>query len=348
MTRSMVLPFSALAMVAAMAAAPIAKADAVADFYSGKQLSIRVGFGAGGGYDTTTRIVARHLGRHIPGNPTVVVQNMPGGGSLRVANYLYNAAPKNGLLLAVFSSAMTMQPLFGNKQAKFVPNKFEWIGSMHTDIQACGVWNGAGQGIRTLPDLIKAKKTVIFGSTGPASPTSMFPLFLRHAFGAKIKVIQGYKGTKGINLAMQRGEVQGTCGMYVSSVKGAFLRFVESGELKLFMQVGIDRKAPFFGDASHLYSMLKTDEHRKIAEIIFRPAELTRPIAAPPGTPRARVTALRKALLDTMKDPALKKDGKKIKVDFVPMSGDQVAKLVRGFYTSPPDLVKKAYEFTTE
>ena len=349
MKRYTVLSSLALAAIVAHAGVvSIAKADAVADYYKNKQLAIQVGYGAGGGYDTTTRIVARHLGRHIPGNPTVVVQNMPGGGSMRVANFLYNAAPKTGLLLGVFSSAITMQPLFGNKKAKFEPSKFQWIGSMHSDIQACGVWKGAGQGIRTLPDLIAAKKPIIFGSTSPASPTSTFPMFLKSVFGAKIKVIQGYKGTKGINIAMQRGEVDATCGMFESSVKGAFLRHVESGDLKLFMQVGIDRKVPFFGDATHLYSMLKTDEHRNIAEIIFRPAELTRPLAAPPGTPKARVAALRKALLDTMKDPALLKDGKKIGVDFSPMSGDQVAKLVEGFYASSPALVKKAYDYTID
>ena len=343
MTHSRILTGTVVALAAATAWAPVANADPVADFFKDKQISVRVGYGAGGGYDTTTRIVARYFGKHIPGNPTIVVQNMPGGGSMRVANYLYNAAPKNGLLLGVFSSAIATQPLFGNEKAKFDADKFAWIGSMHSDIQACGVWKGAGQGIRTLYDMIKAKKTVIFGSTSPASPTSTFPMFLKNILGVKIKVIQGYKGTKGINLAMQRGEVQGTCGMYESSVKGAFLRHVESGNLKLFMQVGIDRTVPFFGDATQITKLLKTDEERQIAEVIFRPAEITRPLAAPPGTPKARVAALRKALYATMTAPDLLKAGKKIRVDFKPMTGKRVAQLIGGFADLPKAIVKKAY-----
>lgn len=343
MTRSKILFGTAVAALATIAAAPAAKADAVADFFKNRQVAIVVGYGAGGGYDTTARIVARHFGRFIPGNPTVVVQNMPGAGSMKLANYAYNAAPKDGTFLAVFSSSVAMQPLFGNKKAKFVASKFQWIGSMHSDIQACGVWKGAGQGIKTLPDLIKAKKTVVFGSTSTASPTSQYPYFIKNIFGAKIKVIQGYKGTKGINLAMQRGEVQGTCGMFVSSVKGAFFESFSSGDLVLFVQLGMDRKVPFFGNATHLPTMLRTEEERQIAELTFRPSELTRPVTAPPGTPKARVAALRKALLDTMKDPRLKKDGKKIKVDFKPMSGSQVAKVIAGFYATPPALVKKTW-----
>ena len=342
MRRSNILLGAALA-AASVAAAPAASADAVADYFKGKQVAISVGYGAGGGYDTTARIVARHFAKYIPGKPNVVVQNMPGAGSMKVANYAYNAAPKDGTFLAVFSSSVAMQPLFGNKKAKFVASKFAWIGSMHSDIQGCAVWKGAGQGIRTLPDLIKAKKTVIFGSTSTASPTSQYPLFVKNIFGAKVKVIQGYKGTKGINLAMQRGEVQGTCGMFESSIKGAFLKHYESGDLKMFMQVGIDRKVPFFGDATQVVSMLTTEEQKQIAELTFRPAELTRPLAAPPGTPKARVAALRKALLDTMKDPGLVKDGKKIRVNFRPMSGTEVEKVIAGFYAAPKDLVKKTW-----
>lgn len=344
MTRSTIFLGAALAAVA-VAAVSESRADAVADFYRGRQVVIQVGFGAGGGYDTTARIVARHMGRHVPGNPTVVVQNVPGAGSMKVANYVFNAAPKDGTVLGVFSSSVAVQPLFGNRKAKFVTSEFEWIGSMHSDIQACGVWKGAGAGIRTLPDLLASNKTVIFGATSPASPTSQYPLFLKNALGAKIKVINGYKGTKGINLAMQRGEVNATCGMYESSVKGAFLRHVQSGDLKLFMQVGIDRRVPFFGDATHIYSMLESEEHRKVAELIFRPAELTRPLAAPPGTPKDRVAALRKALLDTMTDPALIADGKKIKVDFKPISGEKVAEMISGFYAATPELLKKAYDY---
>ena len=160
----------AFAALAAGAISFQANADAVSDFYKGKQLAIQVGFGAGGGYDTTARIFARHYGKYIPGNPTVIVQNVPGGGSMKLSNQLYNAAPKNGLVLGSVSPQIMLIPLFGKRKAKFVTGKFEWIGSLHRDIMACGVWKGAGQGIKTLPDLIAAKKPIIFGSSSPSSP----------------------------------------------------------------------------------------------------------------------------------------------------------------------------------
>ena len=147
-----------------------AKADAVANFYTGKQLFIQVGFGAGGGFDTTARIFAQHFGKHIPGNPNVIVQNVPGGGSMKLANKLYNASPKDGLYLGMMSSSIYLVPLYGKRKAKFDTAKFEFIGNIHTDIMSCGVWKGAGQGIKSLYDLIKAKRPVIFGSSSPASP----------------------------------------------------------------------------------------------------------------------------------------------------------------------------------
>ncbi len=337
------------AAFAALAAGVIsfqANADAVSDFYKGKQLAIQVGFGAGGGYDTTARIFARHFGKYIPGNPNVIVQNVPGGGSMKLANQLYNAAPKNGLVVGLVQSAIMLVPLYGKRKTKFVTGKFEWVGSLHGDIMACAVWKGAGQGIKTLPDLIAAKKTIIFGSSSPSSPLSMYPLFLKSIFGAKIKVIHGYRGTKPISLAMQNGEVNGSCGMYESSVRGAFLSSFKAGDLNLFMQLGEHRTVPFFGDATPIFSMLKDEEHKKMARLLFGPAEITRPIAAPPGTPKARVAALSKALLDTMKDPGLISDAKRINTTFRPMSGEQVAKAFAAYYKTPRALVDKTYAYT--
>jgi tripartite-type tricarboxylate transporter receptor subunit TctC len=333
---------AALAATTAMTLAGAAGADEVADFYKGKTVTINVGYGAGGGYDVTARIWARHLGKHIPGKPTLIVQNMPGAGSMRAANHLYNAAPKDGSVVAVFSSGAAMEPLYGNKKAKFDTAKFAWIASLHVDIQACGVWKGAGQGIRTLPDIIKAKQTVVFGATAPNSPTSQYPLFVKNVLGANIKVVQGYKGTKGINLAMQKGEVHGTCGMFESSVRGAFMQDLASGNLNLFMQVGKDRKVKLFEPATRVYDMLKTDEERRIAEVVFRPSEITRPFAAPPGIPAARLAALRTAVMDTVKDPAMIADGKRVKIDWAPIGGEEVGELFAKLFSTPPALVEKA------
>ena len=323
-----------------------ASADAVGDFFRGKQIAIQVGFGAGGGFDTTARIFARHFGKHVPGNPSVIVQNVPGGGSMKLANKLYNASPKNGLHLGMMSSSIYLVPLYGKRKAKFDTAKFEFIGNIHTDIMSCGVWKGAGQGIKSLHDLVKAKRPVIFGSSSPASPMSQYPTFLKNVFGAKVKVIHGYRGTKATTLAMKRGEIHGSCGLFASSVRGPFRSDVESGNLNLFMQIGIDKKVEFFGKhTTQIYKELKNDEYRAMARLLFEPFSVTRPLAAPPGTPKDRVKALRVAFDKTMKDPALIENAKKrIGVAFQPMSGAKVAELFAGYFKTPRDLVDKTWK----
>ena len=347
MTRSArLLRTCALALpLAAFAFVPNASADAVADFYKDKTVTLQVGFGAGGGYDTTTRMFARHFGNHIPGKPSVVVQNLPGAGSMIVANAIFNSAPKDGTVLGVFASSTALEPLFGNKKALYDPRKYEWIGSLHRDIASCGVWKGARQGIRSLADLLKAKQTVVFGSTSPTAITSQHPLFLKNMLGANLKVVYGYKGTKDVSLAMQRQEVDGSCGMFESSVRSAYDAHVKAGEFKIFVQFGVDRPVPYFGDATRMYELLKTDEQRKIADLIFRQTELARPLAAPPGTPADRVAALRKAMLATLKDPAMLADATKLLIDFDPVTGEETKQLFAGFYANPPELVDKARRY---
>jgi tripartite-type tricarboxylate transporter receptor subunit TctC len=333
-------------LLASIVTVPAAHADAVSDFYSGKEIAIQVGFGAGGGYDTTTRLFARHFGKHIPGNPSVIVQNVPGAGSMKAANALFNVAPKDGTVLGMFASSTALEPLFGNKAAAYDPRQFEWIGSLHRDIASCGVWKGAGQDIKDLPGLLKAKRTVTFGSTSPTAITSQHPLFLKNMLGANLKVIYGYKGTKDVSLAMMRGEVDGSCGMFESSVRSAYDTHIKAGELKIVVQFGRDRAVPYFGDATRMYTMLTSDEQRKIADVIFPQTELARPLAAPPGTPRDRVVALRRAMLAALKDPAMVADAERLQIDFDPIPGEETAKMFAGFYNTPPALVQKARQYT--
>lgn len=335
----------ALSALVSVAAVTAARADAVADFYAGKEIIILVGYGAGGGYDTNTRLFAQHFGKHIPGKPTIVVQNMPGAGSMRVANNVFNVAPKDGTVLGVFASSTALEPLFGNNAAAYDPRKYEWVGSLHRDIASCGVWKGAAQGVKSLPDLMAAKKTVTFGATSPTAITSQHPLFLKNMFGADIKVIYGYKGTKDVSLAMMRTEVDGSCGMFESSVRASFDQHIKAGEFKIVVQFGLDRKVPYFGDATQMVSMLKSDEDRQIANLIFRQTELARPLAAPPGTPKERVAALRKAMLDTLKDPAMVADAGRVGVEFDPVPGDETVRMFEDFYKTPPTLVAKARNY---
>ncbi|MFM1813482.1 MAG: hypothetical protein RLZ98_177 [Pseudomonadota bacterium] len=326
-----------------------AHAQSPAEFFKGKNVTIRVGFGAGGGYDTTTRLVARYYGKHIPGAPNVLVENMPGAGGLRLANFMFNAAPKDGTMLAIFSAQASMEPLFGNDKAKFKADQFTWIGSMHTDINSCGVWKGAGVGINSFDDMLKSKKEIVFGSTGPQSETTKFPAFMKKALGAPVKVIEGFKGTKDINLAMRRGELDASCGMFESSVRGAYFDDYKNGDLKIIFQVGLDRKVPLFGNAAQVGELVKDKgkEMQQIAEMVFGPSAITRPIAAPPGIPADRAKALSDALMATMKDPGTIADGKKIGIEWDPMTGDKVKELMQRFYATPPSVVKKAIEFTS-
>ncbi len=337
----------AAVLSAGLIMSPVAVADQVADFYKNKQLKILIGYGAGGGYDTVTRFFSKHLSKHLPGNPTIVPQNMPGAGSMKVANFLFNAAPKNGTTLGVFAASTALEPLFGNKKAKYDPRKFAWIGSMHQDTASLGIWKGGGQNIKTLDDIFELKKKgtlkeIIFGSTSPAAITSQHPLVLKNYFGLPIKIIYGYKGTKGVSLAMQRGEVAAMGGMFESSVKGAFRGLINTGDLQVFVQFGPDKAVPYFKDATRFYERLKSPEDRQVMDVIFRQTQLARPLAAPPGTPKARVMALRKAMLDTIADPALLADAKKARLEFAPLSGDETQALLDKFYATPPALIKKA------
>jgi tripartite-type tricarboxylate transporter receptor subunit TctC len=334
------------ALIAATAMVPAARSDAVADFYKGGQITIQVGFGAGGGYDTTTRLFAKHLGKYVPGNPAVVVQNVPGAGSMVVANTVFNTAPKDGTVLGVFASSTALEPLFGNKKALYDPRKFEWVGSTHRDIASCGVWKGARQGIKSLPDLIAAKETVVFGSTSPTAITSQHALFLKNVLGAKVKVVYGYKGTKDVSLAMMRQEVDASCGMFESSVRSAYDQHVQAGEFKIIVQFGRDRAVPYFKDATRMYELLKSDEQKRIADVIFRQTELARPLAAPPGTPKERVEALRRAMLATLKDPEMVADAKRMEVDFDPVTGAETTQMFADFYNTPPGLVEQARRVT--
>ena len=316
-----------------------ARADAVADFYKGKSISLIIGYGAGGGYDTYSRVLARHLGNHIPGNPTVVPKNMPGAGAVIAANFIFNATPKNGTNLGVFASSAAMDPLFGGEKskAKFKPDQFTWIGNMNKETFTCGVWKSSG--IKTFDEMIG--KPITFGATGPAAITSQHPRVFNSLAGTKIEIIYGYKGTKGVNLAMRQGEIGGSCGLSKSTVLSRWYKDVEKGDLKIIIQMGIE-KDPYFGDAAHIFDYAKDDGARKAMKAIFGRDVLGRPLAASPGIPADRAAALRKAFVDTMTDPAFLADAKKTRIPINFHTGEEVEQLIAGFLATPPDAVELA------
>lgn len=328
---------TALAVTALLVSVAGGPADAT-DF-KGRTITIQVGFAPGGGYDTYARILARHLGRHIPGGPAVVVQNMPGAGSLAAANYTYNVAPKDGTALGMFSAQTALEPLFGNDRARFKTTEFGWVGNMFRDVASCAATRASG--IRTLDDLVKSGKTVTFGSTGAGTTTSQHAQMLSSLAGARnVKVITGYPGIKDISLAMLKGELDASCGMVLSVSRSVFEQEFTSGDFKTFVQFGRENTS-FFADATNFYSVLQSDEDRQLTDLVFRQTEISRPFTAPPGVPADGITALRAGMMAVLKDQALIADAQKAKSEIVPMTGEEVTRLFAQFYASPPALIER-------
>ena len=332
---------AAIALAALLAVAPApANAETAADFYKGKTVTLIAGFPPGGGYDTYVRVLARHYGRFLPGQPSVIASNMPGAGSLTAANNIYAKYAPDGLALAMFASSAAMEPLVGNKSALFEPTKFSWIGSMSQDVAYCGAWQHPG-GATTFDEML-TKETII-GGGAPAAITYQHPMVLKNVLKANFKVIQGYKGTRDINLAMQRGEVNGTCGMFGSSINSQFGAEVKDGRMKLFIQMG-SRRSNTFGKIPSVFDYAKTDQDRAILQFHFGQLLLGRPLAGPPGIPADRLAALRTALFATMKDPQFLAEAGKAGLDIDPVTPDQVMTLLKQFAAFSPEILVKARE----
>ncbi len=325
-------------LLIASAPSGVARAKSAADFYKGKTVSLIAGFPPGGGYDTYVRVLARHYGRFLPGQPTVVASNMPGAGSLTAANNIYAKFAPDGLALAMFASSAAMEPLIGNKAALFDPIKFSWVGSMSQDVAYCGVWQHPG-GAKTFDEML-TKETII-GGGAPAAITYQHPMVLKNVLKANFKVIQGYKGTRDINIAMQRGEVNGTCGMFGSSVKAQFAAEVQDGRMTLFIQMG-SKRSDEFGKIPSVFDYARTEEDRAILQFHFGQLLLGRPLAGPPGIPADRLKALRDALFATMKDPQFLAEATKAGLDIDPVSPEEVDKLLKQFASFSPAILAKA------
>jgi tripartite-type tricarboxylate transporter receptor subunit TctC len=279
------------------------------------------------------------MSRYIPGNPAIVIQNMPGAGSLLAANYVANVAPKDGTALGVFGAPAALEPLFGNKRAQFETLKFAWIGNMLRDVASCATWHTSG--IKSLNDVIKTKVEIVFAATGAGSYGNQHALVLKHMLGANLRVITGFKGLKDIALALERNEVQAACAVFVSTAKTAFGSAVERGQLKFLVQFG-RQNVPYFGNAPNFYTMLKSAEDRQVADLFFEQVAVSRPIIGPPGMPRPIVAALQKAMMDTLKDKALLADAAKSGLDIDPVSGEETARTMASFYKTPPAVVTRA------
>ncbi|MDF2116506.1 hypothetical protein PY365_13045 [Roseiarcaceae bacterium H3SJ34-1] len=318
----------------------VAAAQTPTDFYKGKTITVTIGFPPGGGYDTNARILARHMGRYIPGQPSLVPANMPGAGSLVAANFTYNLAPADGTVFTIFAPSTAMEPIFNNKAARFEAAKFGWLGSMAQEVSYCGIWQGPG--VATSWDEAMKKET-IFGGGATSAITYQHPMVLKNVLGANLKVIPGYPGTRDINLAMQRGEVHGSCGLFESSIASQWHNEVESGKLKLVIQMGA-KTTDRYGKVPSVFDYARTEEQKQILDIHFGQLLLSRPFAAPPKVPADRLDALRKAFMETMKDKEFLADAAKAGLEIDPVTGEEVQALLAKFANYPPEVLRKADE----
>lgn len=329
------------ATVAFMAlAAPSARADAVADFYKGKQVSVIVGYGPGGGYDVYARLVARHIGRHIPGNPNVVVQNMPGAGSLRAANFIYSAAPKDGTAFGIFARNMPLLGIMGgNANVQFDARKFTWLGSSSSFVtDAYLMIVRADAPVKTIEDARRpGGPQLVLGGTGEGATGNDVPIILRDTLGLNIKLITGYPDSNAIFLAIDRGEVQGRTTDYSSIRAGRPEWLKPNGGRNVLLQFARATRHPDFPNVPTARELAPTEAARSLIELAELPYTLSRPFAAPPGLPPERAKALQAAFLAVHKDPQLLEEAARLQLDITPIGGEEILALIERISKAPPD-----------
>ena len=316
---------------------PFATADEVEKFYKGKRITMWIGYTAGGGYDRYARTLSRHMGRHIPGNPKFVAKNKPGAGSMILTNDMYSIMPQDGTALATIGRGMPMEPLFGNKQAKYDPRKFGWIGSTNNEVSVCATMKRTG--LTKFNDL--RTMGAILGGTGKGSDTDTFPTVLNNIVGTKLKLVTGYPGGNDINFAMERGELDGRCGWSWASVKATRGKWLKSGRINILLQMSTAKHADM-PNVPFIMDMAKTKKDKQILGLIFARQAWGRPFNTTPNVPKARLAALRDAFQATMKDPKYQADMKKQKLELNPISGKKIQSMINDLFKLPKDLIASA------
>jgi tripartite-type tricarboxylate transporter receptor subunit TctC len=314
-----------------------AQAQDAAAFFKGRNVNMEIGYSAGGGYDVYARMIARFMGKHIPGAPAVIPKNMQGAGSLRLANWIYTAAPKDGTEIGTIGRGIAFDPLLGNKNAQFDAGKFTWLGSATNEVSVCVAWEGSG--ITKFDDLYT--KTLAVGGTGGGADTDVFPQILNAVLGTKMKLISGYPGGNDVGLAMERGEVQGRCGWSWSSVQATHKDWITQKKIVVLVQLALSKHSDL-PDVPLVTDLAKTDEQRQILKLIFARQVMGRPYLAPPGVPKERVEVLRQAFLDTMKDKEFLAEADTAQLEINPVTGPAIEKLLQEVYQTPADIAAKA------
>jgi tripartite-type tricarboxylate transporter receptor subunit TctC len=316
-----------------------AHSQSVADFYKGKTIDVYIGTSGGGGYDAYARILSRHMSRHIPGNPVLVPKNMAGAGGMRLANFLYNAAPKDGTVIATFNRGTAFEPLLGSKAAQFEAARFNWLGSTNDEVSICVAWHTTG--IERYQQVLE--KELVVGASGIGADTAQFPRIANAILGTKFKIVTGYPGGNDIDLAMERQEVQGRCGWSWSSVKATHPTWLPEKRFNILFQMGLS-KHPELADTPLIMDLAKSDDDRAIFKLIFGRQVMAWPYATPPGVPQERVDALRKAFTATMQDKDFLADAAKARFEIRAVTGVAIQSLVQDIYATPAPVVRKTVE----
>lgn len=332
--------FLVLILSVALLARPAASATPE-EFYRGKTIRFIVGFAAGGGFDTYTRVIARHFGKHVPGNPSTLVENMTGAGSMIAANHIYNRAEPDGLTIGNFIGPLVLQHFLGNPGAKFDGRKFGWLGVPTPDSGVCALTKASG--IKTVEEWLASKRPIKLGGTAPGSTTDDGPKLVSAAIGLPIQMISGYKGTSDIRLAADGGEIDGGCWAW-ESVKPTWAKGIDAGEVSIVLQT-VFESHPELKRVPLAIKYAKTEEARELLKIVNGPyGLLARPYSVPPGMPKDRLEVLQKAFIATTKDPALLAEAEKAKLDFNPTDGPTAAKWFAEIYEMKPAIVAKLKE----
>jgi len=328
-----------LLVAAAFAMAMPVHAQSVADFYRGKQVILIIGASSGGGYDFQGRLLARHIGKHIPGNPSVVVQNMPGAGSLQATNHLYNIAAKDGTVFGLIQRDMLVAKVMNASGIRFDIEKFNWIGNIASEIGIVVAWHTSP--IKTTEDLFKTE--MIIGGTGPTIDTETSPRLMNSLIGTKFRIVSGYPGTTEVLLAMERGEVMGLGDWSLSNIRSRNADMLRDGKIRLLMQNAL-KKSPDLPDVPLALDFAKSPEDRQVMEAFLAQKSVARPVLAPPGVPADRVQALRAAFMATAADPEFIKDAEKSRLEVSPTSGAEVERVISDITRVPPNLAERLKE----
>jgi tripartite-type tricarboxylate transporter receptor subunit TctC len=325
---------TALALLSVIGSLAASMAAAAEDFYKGKTITFLVGFSGGGGYDSYARLLARHMPNHIPGNPTIIVQNMDGAGSMRAANHVYNVAPKDGTMIAAVNATLLMYQLLGGKGAQYDPAKLKWLGSVANSNNSVITWHTSG--IATVDDA--KKQEVPMGGTGTTSYANIYPTIMNAVLGTRFKVVNGYTGSSLMDLAMERGEIAGRSGAALASLFSEHADWMRDKKINFLVQIGYERD-PALPNVPTLGELVKGEREKQIVNVVTLPTTVGYAYWVAPEVPAERVSILREAFMKTVADPNFIAEAKQRSLDIKVQTGEQLEGLVKAAAQTPKEVL---------